>query len=55
MASEKKQYSKPVVLDLGDAAELTAGFSSGGSETIGVCLFGYLYWENSVEQRFNNN
>ena len=54
MASEKKQYSKPVVLDLGDAAELTAGYKSGGSETFGVCLYGFIYWENSVEQRFGN-
>lgn len=51
MASEKKQYSKPVVLDLGDAAELTAGYLSGGSEKVGVCLAGFLYWENSWEQK----
>lgn len=41
----KKEYKTPVIHNLGDAADLTAGSRSAGSEGYTLCLGG-LGWSN---------
>ena len=50
MIRMRKKYATPVVFDLGDAATLTAGTASGGSEEQAVCQSANTYWKNSTNQ-----
>ena len=45
---QKKEYTSPVLVDLGTAVELTAGSLSNGSEATSNCNGGN-YWKNSIK------
>lgn len=44
----RKEYTPPEIHDLGDAATLTAGSKSGGSETTKSCANPQNYWSNTT-------
>ena len=44
----KRKYKTPLIIDLGSAAELTAGGSSRFSETVKNCSTSLQYWSNTT-------
>ena len=45
---KKKDYTTPVIFDLGDATALTAGANSTNTENTGCDGTGLNYWKNSI-------